>query len=158
MKWQLNLAIIAAIGFVIGAPAVAQPGGPLGDRPIIVTVQLGTAAGEMVITPRDVVFEKGQRYKLILTNPSNVEHLFSVRAFSRSVVTYDKPEIDKGVVIGKPHFTGRVPSGYFVREIDIAPGGTAEWEFKPLWSRVAKVGCRIDSHAQAGMTSTFGVI
>ena len=41
MKWKLAVAIIVTIGF-IGTPAAAQPGGPAGDRPIEVTVQLGT--------------------------------------------------------------------------------------------------------------------
>ena len=157
MKWKLAAAIFAAIGF-IGTPAAAQQGDPAGDRPIEVTVQLGTATGDMVMMPRDVVFEKSQQYKLVLTNPSDVEHRFSVLLFSPLVKTYGKPKIDKGTVIGKPHLTGRVPSGYFVREIDIAPGGTVEWEFTPLRSRIAKVGCRIDSHARAGMTGTFGVL
>ena len=157
MKWKLAVAIIVTIGF-IGTPAAAQPGGPAGDRPIEVTVQLGTATGDMVVIPRDVVFEKGQQYKLVLTNPSDVEHRFSVRSFSPLVMTRSKPEIDKGTVIGRPYLTGRVPSGYFVREIHIAPGGSVEWEFTPLRSRIAKVGCRIDSHARAGMTGTFGVL
>lgn len=156
MKWQLAATFFAAIGF-IGMPAIAQSN-PHGDWPIEVRVQIGTAAGEMVIMPRHMVFRKGQRYKLILANPSGVEHRFSVLSFSSLVMTHGKPDVDKGAVIGRPRLTGRVPSGYTVSEIDIAPGGTAEWAFTPLKSRIVKVGCRIDSHAQAGMTGTFSVL
>ena len=106
MKWKLAVAIIVTIGF-IGTPAAAQPGGPAGDRPIEVTVQLGTATGDMVVIPRDVVFEKGQQYKLVLTNPSDVKHRFSVRSFSPLVMTRSKLEIDKGTVIAKPYLSGR---------------------------------------------------
>lgn len=157
MKWHLTAALIAAIGW-IGTPAAAQGGKPHGDWPIAVTVQLGTTRGDMVITPRHVVFEKGQQYRLILTNPSDVEHRFSALSFSPLVMTHGKPVIDMGAVIARPRLTARVPSGYVVREIDIAPGGTAVWRFTALSSRIAKIGCKIDSHARAGMTGTFSVL
>lgn len=178
MKWQFTAAMIAAISIIStsataqnrGNPhegwvndqrvtvAVVQPRNPHEDWPILIRVQLGTAAGDMIIMPRDVVFDKGEHYRLVLINPSNVEHRFSVASFSPSVRTNAKPEIDKGKIIGRAYLTGRVPSGYFVREIDIAAGGMAKWEFTPLWSRIAKVGCTIDSHIRAGMTGSFSVL
>ena len=157
MKRHLVTAIAAAYG-CFAALAGAQAADPIRNEPIVVSVQLGTAIGDLVISPRDLTFERGKYYKLVLKNSSDVEHRLSVASFASSVRTYGKPAIDRGTVIGGLNFKGRVPLGYLPREIGVAPGGVAEWNFVPLDQASARVGCTIDGHAEAGMMAKFDVI
>lgn len=157
MKIQTVFALAAVCG-ALAWPSAARAANPPDAEPIEVTIQLGTPAGDLVIAPGDLTFEKGKLYKLVIENPSDVEHRFSVLPFATSVRTHGKPGIDNGTVLGRPHLTSRVPFGYLVREIDVAPGGRAEWHFTPYEETRAKVGCAEKSHAAAGMMVTFDVI
>ena len=157
MKRHLVTAIAAVYG-CLAALAGAQAADPIRNEPIGFSVQLGTASGDLVISPRDLTFERGKYYKLVLKNSSDVEHRLSVASFASSVRTYGTLAIDRGTVIGRPNFKGRVPSGYLPRVIEVAPGGVAEWNFVPLYHASARVGCTIDDHAEVGMMAKFGVI
>ncbi len=152
------VALTSAAGICLAAFIGAQAAGLDRGEPVEVTIQIGTATGGMTISPGDPRFEKGKYYKLILTNPSDVMHRLSVASFASLVRSQGKPAIDRGEVRGGVVFTPRVPNGYRPREIDIAPGGTATWYFVPIQRASAKVGCKEDSHAKAGMVTTFGVI
>ncbi len=129
------------------------------QQPIEVVIQLGTAGGNLVITPRNLVFEKGKLYKVVLKNPSDVEHRLSVVSLASSVKTLAKPAVDRGEVKGGLNLKTRGPSfGYRVREIEVAPGGTAEWSFIPVREARVDIGCKIDGHAEAGMVATINII
>ncbi len=157
MKRYLMVASAAAcavLATLVGVQAADRYRG----EPVEITVQFGTAGGDLVMSPRDLSFELGKYYKLVLKNPSDVEHRLAVADFASSVRTYGKPTIDRGKVIGRPALKARVPVGYLPREIGIAPGGVAEWYFVPVRRASAKVGCTRDSHAEAGMVGTFKVI
>ncbi len=157
MKQYLMVATAAACA-VLATLVGAQAADPVRGEPVEITVQLGTAGGDLVMSPRDLSFEVGKYYKLVLKNPSDVEHRLAVADFASSVRTYGKPTIDRGEVVGRAALKSRVPIGYLPRGIDIAPGGVAEWYFVPVFRSSAKVGCTRDSHAEAGMVGTFEVI
>ena len=53
---------------------------------------------------------------------------------------------------------GATVFGYRVREIDIAPGGIAEWSFIPVREASVDIECKIDGHAKAGMVATINII
>ena len=157
MKRHL-VTVIAAVYGCLAALVGAQAADPIRNEPIVVSVQLGTASGDLVISPRDLTFELGKYYKLVLKNSSDVEHRLSVASFASSVRTYGKPAIDRGTVTGGPKFIGRLSFGYLPREIEVAPGGVAEWNFVPLYHASARVECTIDGHAEVGMMAKFDVI
>ena len=48
--------------------------------------------------------------------------------------------------------------GYQVREINVAPGGIAEWSFIPMREASVDIGCKVDGHAKAGMVATINII
>ncbi len=157
MKRYLMVATAAACA-VLATLAGVQAADPYRGEAVEITVQFGTAGGDLVMSPRDLSFEMGRYYKLVLKNPSDVEHRLTVADFASAVRTYGKPTIDRGEVTGRAALKARVPAGYLPREIDIAPGGVAEWYFVPVLRTSAKVGCMQDSHAEAGMVGTFTVI
>ncbi len=157
MKRYLMVAAAAACA-VLATLAGVQAADPVRGEAVEITVQFGTAGGDLVMSPRDLSFEVGTYYKLVLKNPSDVEHRVAVADFASSVRTYGKPAIDRGEVTGRAALKSRVPVGYLPREIDIAPGGVAEWYFVPVRRTSAKVGCMQESHAEAGMVGTFEVI
>ncbi len=157
MKRYLMVATAVACA-VLATLAGVQAADPVRGEAVEITVRLGTAGGDLVMSPRDLSFEVGRYYKLVLKNPSDVEHRLTVANFASAVRTYGKPTIDRGEVIGRAALKARVPVGYLPREIGIAPGGVAEWYFVPVRRASAKVGCTRDSHAEAGMVGTFKVI
>jgi uncharacterized cupredoxin-like copper-binding protein len=129
------------------------------QEPIEVVVQLGTAGGDLVITPRNLVFEKGKLYTVVLKNPSDVEHRLSVVSLASAVKTLAKPAVDRGEVKGGLNLGFRGPSrGYPVREIEVAPSGIAEWSFIPVREASVDIGCKIDGHAKAGMIAKINII
>ena len=170
MKKHLAIAVVTAVvwawsgGIVSGEAADTWPvGQPYFDlsqqQPIEVVIQLGTASGDMVITPRNLVFEKGKLYTVILNNPSDVEHRLSVVSVASAVKTLAKPVVDRGEVKGGLNLKTRGPSfGYQVREINVAPGGIAEWSFIPVREASVDIGCKVDGHAKAGMVATINII
>jgi uncharacterized cupredoxin-like copper-binding protein len=132
---------------------------PSQQQPIEVVIQLGTASGDLVITPRNLVFEKGKLYTVVLKNPSQFEHRLLVVSIASAVKTLTMPAVDRGQVKGGLSMKIRGPSfDYRVREIDVAPGGTAEWSFIPVREASVNIGCRIDGHAKAGMVATINII
>lgn len=129
------------------------------QEPIEVVIQLGTASGDLVITPRNLVFEKGKLYRVVLKNPSDVEHRLSVVSVASAVKTLAKPAVDRGEVKGGRNLKFRGPSfGDRVREIEVAPSGTAEWSFIPVREASVDIGCKIDGHAKAGMIAKINII
>ena len=170
MKKHRAIAVVTAVvwtwlGGIVSVEAVdtwpvEQPYMDLSQQqPIEVVVQLGTASGDMVITPRNLVFEKGKLYTVVLKNPSDVEHRLSIVSVASAVKSLILPTIDRREVIGGLDFKirGR-SSGYRVREIKVAPGGTAEWSFIPVREASVDIGCKIDGHAKAGMVATINII
>lgn len=170
MKKHLAIAVVTAVvwawsgGIVSVEAADTWPVGQSSEglahqQPIEVVIQLGTVDGDLVITPRNLVFEKGKLYTVVLKNPSQFEHRLSVVSVASAVKTLTMPAVDRGEIKGGLNLKFRGPSfGYRVREIDVAPGGTAEWSFIPMREASVDIGCKIDGHTKAGMVATINII
>jgi len=124
-----------------------------GQTPIEVTVDLGKP-GKHVFEPRQLKFETGKLYKLILRNASNDPHYFTSHGFSQMIFTR-KVQVTQsrdGKTITLAEFKGAI------REIEVYPGQSAEWWFVPVATgRVTDLRCGITgsdgkSHADHGMT------
>ncbi len=124
-----------------------------GQTPIEVTVDLGKL-GKHVFEPRQLKFETGKLYKLILRNASNDPHYFTSHGFSQMIYTR-KVQVTQsrdGKTITLAEFKGAI------REIEVYPGQSAEWWFVPVATgRVTDLRCGITgsdgkTHADHGMT------
>jgi uncharacterized cupredoxin-like copper-binding protein len=132
---QLKLIIL---GIIIGcaifwtAPAFAAQS--VSD----VKVSLGNSAGQLKFFPSNLTFIAGQKYKLVLDNPSAIKHYFTAKDFADASWT-QKVEAGKVEVKGAIH------------ELELKPGAVAEWVIVPQKAGTYKLHCSIPGHAEAGM-------
>jgi uncharacterized cupredoxin-like copper-binding protein len=108
------------------------------STPIEVKVSLGNNAGELRFFPDHLEFKLGQPYKLLLDNPSPVKHYFTAKDFADASWT-------KKVQAGKVEVKGAV------HELELKPGGEAEWVITPMKPGNYELHCSIPGHAEAGM-------
>ena len=149
---RLFLSVFAA-ALALFALEVRAAGNLAGQQPIEVTVDLGKP-GQHVFEPRQLKFETGKLYKLILRNPSDAPHYFTSHAFSQMIFTrkVQVTQIRDGKSVTLAEFKGAI------REVEVYPGHSAEWWFVPVATgRVTDLRCGIvgsdgKSHADHGMT------
>ena len=133
---------VAVLALGLGLPAVAADLSK--QTPIEVRVALGSAAGALEFSPKDLEFETGKLYKLVLVNPSKVKHYFSALRFAAAVWSR-KVETEDAEIKGA------------IREIEVLPGGEAEWFFVPVQAGSFDLECTIEGHAEAGMKGAITV-
>ncbi len=114
------------------------------QEPIEVNVALGSAGGALRFIPSDITFEAGKLYIVVLKNPSPAKHYFSPPGFAASVWT-------RKIEVGNTEIKGDV------REIELKPGGEAEWFFVPVKAGTYELRCTIPGHAEAGMVGKLTV-
>ena len=139
--------LIVAIAVVYGSLTVlvdAQAVDLSKQEPIKVVVQLGTERGDLVFQPKELTFETGKLYKLVLRNPSEAKHYLSGLRFAAAVWT-------RKVETGQAEIKGAI------REIELLPGGEAEWYFVPVQAGTFDFGCTISGHAEAGMVGKITI-
>ncbi|MGB9368672.1 MAG: hypothetical protein WCE79_21935 [Xanthobacteraceae bacterium] len=149
-----TLLAAAAFGATVALPTALWSAGDLSKQTAVeVTVDLGKP-GEHAFVPREIRFETGKLYKLILRNPSDDPHYFTSDAFSGMVFTrkVQVTQAREGKTVTLAEFKGAI------REIEVYPGHAAEWWFVPIAAgRIADLRCGIvakdgKTHAQLGMT------
>lgn len=150
----ITLIVLTLVAGVIWPHAGAVAAGNLaGQDPIEVRVELGTSAGDLVFTPNTLTFETGRLYKLVLTNPSGKKHYFTSPGLASRVYTR------KVQVVGPNGTLAEIKGS--IREIEVYPGGTAEWWFVPVATgRISDLNCHIKdddgmTHAEKGMTGAI---
>ncbi len=112
--------------------------------PIEVRVTLGSKGGDLVFSPKSFNFRTGKLYKLVLENPSPEKHYFSALRFAAAVWTR-KVETATSEIKGA------------IREIELKPGGRAEWFFVPVQAGTFNLRCTIKGHTEAGMVGRITV-
>ena len=125
VSYRVALGAAVALGLVSGAAIAA--GDLSRQTPIEVTVTLGSP-GKHEFTPKQLKFETGKLYKLILRNDSNDPHYFTSHAFSQMVWTR-KVQVTQqrdGKSVTLAEFKGAM------REIEVYPGQSAEWWLVPV--------------------------
>lgn len=88
--------------------------------------------------------EAGKRYELLLDNPSPQKHYFTAKDFADASWT-QKVEAGKLEVKGAIH------------EVELKPGGEAEWVLVPLKPGTYLLKCSIAGHSEAGMVGEIVV-
>ena len=140
---SLSAAVLAGGAFATGDLTAQQP--------IEVKVQLGDKDNGLRFVPNQLQFETGRLYKLVLHNAGGLAHYFSSEGFARSVFTR------KVQVLGKDGKTIAEVKGS-IAEIDVLPGGTAEWWFVPIkTATLSDLKCTVEGHAAGGMTGTISI-
>lgn len=109
-----------------------------------VQVDLGNRANELKFVPNHLDFIAGQRYKLVLHNPSEQKHYFTAKDFADAIWS-QKVEAGKVEVKGAIH------------ELELKPGATAEWVFIPLKGGTYELHCSVPGHTEAGMTGDLAI-
>ncbi len=153
----LGTALVAA---VILSPVAAIAGGDLSKQdPITVRIDLGKDGVEQhKFYPDKLTFETGKLYKLVVHNPSNSKHYLTSMGFAHKVWTRKVQVMDD---LGEGAKTiGEIKGA--INEIEIYPGGTAEWFFVPVATGTAKMTCGIKdkdgkAHSENGMHGTITI-
>lgn len=101
-------------------------------------ISLGNAQGELIFVPNQLEFEAGEKYKLILDNPSPIKHYFTAKDFADASWT-------KKVEAGNVEIKGAI------HELELKPTAEAEWFFVPEKAGIYDLYCSIKGHKEAGM-------
>lgn len=122
--------------------ALTQAAGDLTrQEPIVVTVQLGDKENALKFFPDHLRFESGKLYRLRLVNKSPSPHYFTSPRFAEAVFTRKVEVLGSG---GERVAEIKGP----VREIEVFPGGIAEWWFVPVRSgSFDDLKCTIEGHS-----------
>jgi uncharacterized cupredoxin-like copper-binding protein len=148
-KYQLVTVILSIVLLfpVLLFPWTVKASGDLTKQaPVILRINLGTTQNDMRFSPNTIQLETSQLYRLILYNPSHMKHYFSSEKMARAVYT-------RKVQVNGPDGKPIAEIKGVVREIEVLPGGTAEWWFVPVKAGTFDdLKCTVAGHAQAGMT------
>jgi uncharacterized cupredoxin-like copper-binding protein len=142
-RWALALALglLLALGLTVGVSgALASP-----TPPKTVAIHLGTPAGNLRFEPDHLTFTAGQRYRLVLDNPSPEKHYFTAKDFADGLWT-------QKVQAGDVEVKGAI------HELELKPGAIAEWVFVPERPGTYELHCAIAGHAEAGMVGQLEVV
>ena len=149
-KTVFSVLLVMAIAFGVSGYTMAA-GDMTAQNPIEIKVQLGDSRNALRFFPANLAFETGKLYKLVLHNASGMKHYFSSEGLSRSVFTR------KAQVLGADGKTIAEIKGT-IREIEVYPGGTAEWWFVPVKTgRLNDLECTIKGHAEEGMVGAVTI-
>ncbi|MEB3311785.1 MAG: plastocyanin/azurin family copper-binding protein [Snowella sp.] len=133
--WKFLFITLVFVTTICFNPVLADPIATMTE----VKVSLGNSAGELKFVPDHFDFVVGQKYKLILENPSPTKHYFTAKDFADASWT-------QKVQAGKVEIKGAI------HELELKPTGQAEWVFAPMKAGTYKLYCSIPGHAEAGMT------
>ncbi len=151
MKKILIVFILIISSFFTVWGSVIASGDLTKQEPITVDVQLGDTDNSYLFVPSSLEFETGKLYKLVIHNVGKTKHYFSSEGLSRSVFTR------KAQVLGADGKAIAEIKGS-IREIEVYPGGTAEWWFVPVKSgNINDLKCTIKGHEEAGMVGKITI-
>ena len=140
--WKQCL-IILAIALMISFGG-NMPTAIANQAPKIINISLGNSTGELKFFPEHLEFISGQSYTLVLDNPSPIKHYFTAKDFADASWT-------KKVQVGKVEIKGAI------HELELQPGGEAEWVITPMKSGLYEFYCSISGHKESGMVGEIVV-
>ena len=148
MKAPLLAVALAAVGAM---PAAYAAGDLSRNNPQEIVLEMGSSGSKMYFKPDHLNLETGKAYKLVLKNVDKINHELESpelveRIFTRKVEVADMND----------HMVAEIKGN--IREIEVGPGGTAEWFFVPVQSgEDIPIACAITGHAEAGMVGTVTI-
>ncbi|MEA5524115.1 plastocyanin/azurin family copper-binding protein [Nodularia spumigena] len=139
--WRITIVcLLLCLSFVSHGQAIASnlTDNILKQPATEITISLGNSANELKFEPDHLEFEPGKRYLLRLNNPSQLKHYFTAKDFADAIWT-------QKVQAGKVEVKGAI------HELELQPGGEAEWVFVPMKPGSYELHCSIAGHTEAGM-------
>lgn len=138
-------ALAAAIAALPCALSATDENGDKVDPSHIIEVKLGSKDNAMRFFPGQIVLKKGERYALLLTNPSEVTHEFASETFENFITT-EKIKVFSAEGDLVAYIVGDV------KEVELRPGGVIQWIFTTkAASEHIEIFCDIPGHRDAGM-------
>ncbi len=155
---NLALSTILALGAALLFGALAFAIDLSQQTPIEIRINMGKeGTNDHKYFPDKLTLETGKLYKLVLHNPSNSPHYFFSHELGAKVWTRKAQVMDE---VGPTRKAIAEIKGV-IREIEVYPGGTAEWWFVPVSAgTVTDIICTIKdakenkTHAELGMRGT----
>jgi len=125
---------------------------PHGPKATEVNISVGTEDGQMKFTPDTLTFERGNYYKLVITNPSSEDHYFTSDAFATHIFTRKVEVMDKhGKTIAEIHGA--------INDMELKPGASVEWFFFPMTKgENLKLFCHKKDHEAQGMMGNINIV
>jgi uncharacterized cupredoxin-like copper-binding protein len=145
-----NLISFALLLILVAPSTYAEK--PHGPKAIEVNVSVGTEDGQMKFIPDTLTFERGNYYKLVITNPSSEDHYFTSDAFATHIFTRKVEVMDKtGKTIAEIHGS--------INDMELKPGATVEWFFYPMTKgKNLKLFCHKNDHEEQGMIGNINIV
>lgn len=148
MKAPFKILAAAVCGLLLGLPLAQANQDELWDTTDIY-VQFGGQHDELMVSPSQLTLQAGELYRIILINPSDVEHVVAAPELAAKGLT---PEIVQGFK------DVDYPATSIAGGISLGPHQTIEWTFMPLEEGTFKLGCKDSVHAAAGMHAMIKVV
>lgn len=143
--------ILLVVSFMLMS-SLAYADKPHGPKAIEVKVSAGTEDGQMKFVPNKLTFERGNYYKLVITNPSKGDHYFTSDALSTHVFTRKVEVMDTaGKTVAEIHGA--------IHDMELKPGVSVAWYFFPMTKgKNLKLYCHKKGHEAHGMVGTIDII
>jgi uncharacterized cupredoxin-like copper-binding protein len=121
------------------------------QEPVEIRVALGNDKDTLRFFPDTIRLETGKLYRLVLSNPSPQKHYFSSEGMAQAVFTR-KVQVNGSDGKAIAEVKGQI------REIEVYPGGTAEWWFVPVKAgSFNDLKCTIPGHGEGGMVGSVTI-
>jgi uncharacterized cupredoxin-like copper-binding protein len=138
---------------MLALTSVAHADGDLSRADVTeIAIELGqTDAEHMYFKPDHIDLVTGKAYKLVFKNTANIKHEIAApdlvtRVFTRKVEVIGADDKMIAEIKGS------------VVEIELAPGGVAEWFIVPIQpGENIPMVCEIEGHEEAGMVGTITI-
>ncbi|PWC91093.1 MULTISPECIES: cupredoxin domain-containing protein [unclassified Azospirillum] len=130
---------VAPPGYIADAPARTAGVDWTGAEPVNVAMQ------EYSYQPTTLVFQAGRPYRLHIENHGGTSHTFSSEGYFRAIAARSLTTT-KGMV-----------QNPYVKDIEIAPGQSADLAFVPVSPGNYKLSCHEPLHETFGMTGNISI-
>lgn len=152
MNTRSTIATAAVFGMLLGSPvARAADTWPVQmewDRTDIF-IQFGEYQNDLMVYPGKLTLKKGELYRFVVINPSDMTHIVAAPEFSEETLTAGLMKTPASADLAKTSLA----QGIMVR-----PGEMMEWYFMPVKEGTYKFGCAESAHAKAGMHAMVEVL
>ncbi len=114
-----------------------------------IAVQLSDAQNAMRFYPATILLQKGESYKLVITNASSVTHEFASETLAHHIVT-------EKVDVFDAHGNLLAYVRGAITEVELLPGGRIEWAFTAVTANDnIDLICDLPGHKEAGMIGSI---
>ena len=143
--------ILLTLSIILITP-LAYAEKPHGPKATEVNISVGTTDGQMTFVPSSLTFERGNYYKLVISNPSSDEHYFTSDAFATHIFTRKVEVMDKeGKTIAEVHGA--------IHDMELKPGAVVECFFFPMTKgENLKLFCHKKDHEAQGMVGSINIV